>query len=130
MASKARFFNSGEGDGSDVGPTPSLLLVEAVAARRRSSDAGSLELWAEATCPWHITSRAPASTIRRSGFDDAEIGIDLILHIDLDVGLGAGFNVRIIFGEVHPAEIQGLELFCRKSPAIRLLCRSPAQVVE
>ena len=48
----------------------------------------------------------------RSGRDGAQIVIDLVLHVDLDVGLGAGLDVAIVFGEIHPAEIERLELFC------------------
>ena len=72
---------------------------------------------------------APAHS-SRSGVDDAERRIDLLLHVDLNVGLGAGFDVRIIFGEVHSAEIERLELFGGKAAAIGMFGRTPAKAVE
>jgi hypothetical protein len=51
-------------------------------------------------------------------------------HVYLDVGLGPGFDVRIIFGEIDLAEVERLELFGRKAAAHRVLGRAPQIAVE
>jgi hypothetical protein len=42
--------------------------------------------------------------------DGLLVGIDLVLHVDLDVGLRLGDGVRVIFGEIHLAEVERLKL--------------------
>src|SRR3546814_9568120 len=62
--------------------------------------------------------------------DGFEIRIDALPHVYLDVGLGAGLDVRVIFGEVDLAEIERLKLLRRKATAHRLLRGAPEIAVE
>ena len=101
-ASKARLRIASPGTGMDVGPACAFVGV-----------GGSVALAGLATpSEAKASSSTGLSRCRRSGRDGAQIVIDLVLHVDLDVGLGAGLDVAIVFGEIHPAEIERLELFC------------------
>src|SRR3546814_7372093 len=62
--------------------------------------------------------------------DGFEIRIDALPHVYLDVGLGAGLDVRVIFGEVDLAEIERLKILRRKATAHRLLRGAPEIAVE
>src|SRR3546814_3016883 len=62
--------------------------------------------------------------------DGFEIRIDALPHVYLDVGLGAGLDVRVIFGEVDLAEIVRLKLLRCKATAHRLLRGAPEKAAE
>src|SRR3546814_18034591 len=77
------------------------------------------------------SSSAPSVSDTRALLrDDLHVGIDLVLHIDLDVGLGAGLDFGVIFRQVHFGEIERLELFRREAAAIGLLGRAPSDPIE
>ncbi|ANI79203.1 hypothetical protein EP837_02809 [Sphingobium sp. EP60837] len=52
------------------------------------------------------------------GLDGVEIGIDALLHVGLDEIGRSGFDLAIIFEEVHLTEVERLELLGREPTAV------------